>query len=86
MKSDPLFFNCNQNPGELDDWLSHLNPNSKIVVPAAYAVSSLRNAAVGDRFQFERLGIFYNPIIKIIEYRNIPSLSSELRALYSTYR
>lgn len=47
----------NQNPGELgDDWLSDLNPESKVVIPGAYAVSSLKNAAVGDRFQFERLG------------------------------
>ncbi|KAM7484579.1 hypothetical protein LguiA_000588 [Lonicera macranthoides] len=53
---DKLFLK--ENPGELDDWLAHLNPNSKIVVPAAYAVSSLHNAAVGDRFQFERLGYF----------------------------
>ena len=45
-----------QNPAELDDWLGDLNPQSKVVVPSAYAVPSLKNAAVGDRFQFERLG------------------------------
>ncbi|KAE8653772.1 Glutamine--tRNA ligase [Hibiscus syriacus] len=64
--SDPLkvevrlfdkLFNS-ENPAELDDWLTDLNPNSKVVVPAAYAVPSLRNAAVGDTFQFERLGYF----------------------------
>ncbi|KAK8643523.1 hypothetical protein V6N13_012815 [Hibiscus sabdariffa] len=64
--SDPLkvevrlfdkLFNS-ENPAELDDWLADLNPNSKVVVPAAYAVPSLRNAAIGDTFQFERLGYF----------------------------
>ncbi|KAL4279801.1 hypothetical protein GQ457_03G026060 [Hibiscus cannabinus] len=46
------------NPAELDYWLVDLNPNSKVVVPAAYAVPSLRNVVVGDTFQFERLGYF----------------------------
>ncbi|GAV59161.1 LOW QUALITY PROTEIN: tRNA-synt_1c_C domain-containing protein, partial [Cephalotus follicularis] len=30
----------------------------KVVKPAAFVVPSLQNAAVGDRFQFERLGKF----------------------------
>ncbi|KAL7001121.1 glutamine--tRNA ligase, partial [Sarracenia purpurea var. burkii] len=50
---DRLFLS--ENPAELDDWLGDLNPESKEVIPGAYAVSSLKNAAVGDRFQFERL-------------------------------
>ncbi|XP_021288281.1 glutamine--tRNA ligase, cytoplasmic [Herrania umbratica] len=53
---DKLF--NSENPAELDDWLADLNPDSKVVVPAAYAVPSLRDAAVGDTFQFERLGYF----------------------------
>ncbi|XAR52421.1 Glutamine--tRNA ligase [Bertholletia excelsa] len=53
---DRLFHS--ENPAELDDWLADLNPESKVVVPGAYAVPSLKNAAVGDRFQFERLGYF----------------------------
>ncbi|XP_039072102.1 glutamine--tRNA ligase, cytoplasmic-like isoform X2 [Hibiscus syriacus] len=53
---DKLF--NSENPAELDDWLADLNPNSKVVVPAAYAVPSLWNAAIGDTFQFERLGYF----------------------------
>lgn len=48
-----------QNPAELDNWLADLNPESKVVIPGAYAVPSLRTAAVGDRFQFERLGKFW---------------------------
>ena len=48
-----LFF---QNPAEFDNWLADLNSDSKVEIPAAYAVSSLRDAAVGDTFQFERLG------------------------------
>lgn len=53
---DKLF--NSENPAELDDWLSDLNPDSKVVIPEAYAEPSLHSAAVGDRFQFERLGYF----------------------------
>ncbi|KAK4409619.1 Glutamine--tRNA ligase, cytoplasmic [Sesamum angolense] len=53
---DKLFLS--ENPAELDDWLGDLNPNSKVVITDAYAVPSLKNAAVGDKFQFERLGYF----------------------------
>uniref|UniRef100_A0A803MYN6 tRNA synthetases class I (E and Q) anti-codon binding domain-containing protein n=1 Tax=Chenopodium quinoa TaxID=63459 RepID=A0A803MYN6_CHEQI len=53
---DRLFLS--ENPAELDDWLGDLNSNSKIVIPDAYAVSTLQNAVLGDRFQFERLGYF----------------------------
>ncbi|XP_057529050.1 glutamine--tRNA ligase, cytoplasmic-like [Amaranthus tricolor] len=53
---DKLF--KSENPAELDDWLGDLNPNSKIVISDAYAVSALREAVLGDRFQFERLGYF----------------------------
>lgn len=51
---------CLQNPAELDDWLGDLNPLSKVVMPRAYAVPTLHTAAVGDNFQFERLGKFKN--------------------------
>ncbi|XP_010272844.1 PREDICTED: glutamine--tRNA ligase [Nelumbo nucifera] len=53
---DKLFIS--ENPAELDDWLADLNPHSKEVIPEALAVASLSSAAVGDRFQFERLGYF----------------------------
>ncbi|GMP83345.1 hypothetical protein CsSME_00037294 [Camellia sinensis var. sinensis] len=53
---DRLFLS--ENPAELDDWLGDLNPESKVVMPGAYAVPSVKNAAVGDTFQFERLGYF----------------------------
>ncbi|KAF2322587.1 hypothetical protein GH714_019211 [Hevea brasiliensis] len=53
---DKLF--NSENPAELDDWLSDLNPRSKVVMSNAYAVPSLKNAAAGERFQFERLGYF----------------------------
>ncbi|XP_059658809.1 glutamine--tRNA ligase, cytoplasmic-like, partial [Cornus florida] len=53
---DKLFLS--ESPAELDDWLGDLNPQSKVVMSDAYAVPSLKNAAVGDRFQFERLGYF----------------------------
>ncbi|KAK9750411.1 hypothetical protein RND81_02G194900 [Saponaria officinalis] len=47
-----------ENPAELDDWLADLNPNSKVVIPNAYAVPELQSAVLGHRFQFERLGYF----------------------------
>nr|CAB3464148.1 unnamed protein product [Digitaria exilis] len=47
-----------ENPAELEDWLGDLNPQSKEVVKGAYAVPSLANAVLGDKFQFERLGYF----------------------------
>lgn len=53
---DKLF--NSENPAEHEDWLSDVNPQSKVVISGAYAVPSLRDAAMGDRFQFERLGYF----------------------------
>lgn len=47
---------CYQNPAELEDWLGDMNPHSKAVISDAYGVPALRDAAVGDKFQFERLG------------------------------
>ncbi|XVF02243.1 hypothetical protein REPUB_Repub04eG0159200 [Reevesia pubescens] len=47
-----------ENTAELDNWLADLNPDSKVVIPTAYAVAALGNATVGDTFQFERLGYF----------------------------
>ncbi|KAI3943760.1 hypothetical protein MKW98_004265 [Papaver atlanticum] len=53
---DKLF--VSENPAELEEYLTDLNPESKEVIPEAFGVSSLRDAAVGDKFQFERLGYF----------------------------
>ncbi|KAL6529220.1 Glutamine--tRNA ligase, cytoplasmic [Orobanche gracilis] len=54
---DKLF--SSENPAELEEkWLGDLNPHSKVVLTDAYAVPSLRDAAIGDSFQFERLGYF----------------------------
>nr|XP_043613934.1 glutamine--tRNA ligase [Erigeron canadensis] len=53
---DKLFLS--ENPGELDNWLDDLNPESKVVMPCAYAVPSLKHTEVDDKFQFERLGYF----------------------------
>nr|GMD15320.1 glutamine--tRNA ligase [Ipomoea batatas] len=47
-----------ENPAEIDNWLGDINPHSKVVMPNAYAVPLLQNAAVGDKFQFDRLGYF----------------------------
>ncbi|KAK1416135.1 hypothetical protein QVD17_31923 [Tagetes erecta] len=53
---DKLFIS--ENPGELDNWLDDLNPESKVVIPCSYAVPPLRHAKADDKFQFERLGYF----------------------------
>nr|GEW77335.1 glutamine--tRNA ligase-like [Tanacetum cinerariifolium] len=53
---DKLF--KSENPGELDNWLDDLNPESKVVIPCAYGVPPLKYAEVEDKFQFERLGYF----------------------------
>ncbi|KAJ7529861.1 hypothetical protein O6H91_15G069300 [Diphasiastrum complanatum] len=53
---DKLFLS--ENPGELDDWLADLNPNSKVVIEDALAVPALKHAKIGDKFQFERIGYF----------------------------
>ena len=52
-----------QNPAELEDWLSDLNPHSKEVMQNAYAVPVLGSAVTGDKFQFERLGKFLLPLL-----------------------
>ena len=40
------------------DYKTYLNPDSVKVISAAKLEPSLRNAAPGTRFQFERLGYF----------------------------
>jgi glutaminyl-tRNA synthetase len=48
-----------ENPAsEEGDFKSYLNPNSLTVVPTAYAEADLKNAQLGDKFQFIRLGYF----------------------------
>jgi glutaminyl-tRNA synthetase len=50
-----------ENPSEDSegsDFTANLNPNSLETVPAAKIEPSLRGAASGDRYQFERLGYF----------------------------
>lgn len=48
-----------EDPTELgDNWLSDLNPASKEIITGAFAVPSLANAVLGDKFQFERIGYF----------------------------
>jgi glutaminyl-tRNA synthetase len=50
-----------ENPAEVEegqDFTANLNPNSLEVITRAKMEPSLANAAVGSRFQFERLGYF----------------------------
>jgi glutaminyl-tRNA synthetase len=47
-----------EEPGALEDWLADLNPNSLQVVQGAFVDPSLRDAPIGHRVQFERVGYF----------------------------
>jgi glutaminyl-tRNA synthetase len=56
---DTLF--TNENPNEVEegqDFTANLNPNSLEVLAGCKVEPSLRDAAVGSRYQFERLGYF----------------------------
>ncbi|RME82965.1 MAG: glutamine--tRNA ligase/YqeY domain fusion protein [Planctomycetota bacterium] len=53
---NPLFLQ--ENPDEAEDYKSCLNPNSLEVIFPAYLEPGLKDAKVGDHFQFERLGYF----------------------------
>ncbi|EOA34714.1 hypothetical protein CARUB_v10022284mg [Capsella rubella] len=53
---DKLF--NSQNPSELENWLDDINTNSRKVVSNAFAVPTLKEAVLGDKFQFERKGYF----------------------------
>lgn len=61
MNSYEFIYLLLQNPAELEDWLSDLNPKSKEVIHGAVAEPSLHTAVVGDKFQFERLGKLKTP-------------------------
>jgi glutaminyl-tRNA synthetase len=67
--SVPHAFNCElrlydrlflpENPAEAEgDFKDHLNPDSLEILTNAWAEPALRNAAVGDKFQFMRKGYF----------------------------
>lgn len=45
-------------PGDADEWIQDLNPESCVTVQGALAGPGLANAKPGDRFQLERLGYF----------------------------
>ncbi len=47
-----------ENPGELDNWLEYINPNSLMIVSNAKLEPFLKGAKPLDKFQFERLGYF----------------------------
>jgi glutaminyl-tRNA synthetase len=48
-----------ENPSaEEGDFKSYINENSLNVIHNAYAEADLKNAAIGDKFQFIRLGYF----------------------------
>ena len=55
---DNLFTRESPGEGEGRDFLDDLNPNSLEVVSGAKLEPSLRGAAAGSRYQFERLGYF----------------------------
>lgn len=56
---DRLFTVPSPGSGHVDgNFLRDLNPDSKRVLPRALVEDSLRNATVGETFQFERVGYF----------------------------
>lgn len=47
-----------ENPGEMENWLDYINPNSLEIIPNAKIEPFLKNAKPLEKFQFERLGYF----------------------------
>jgi glutaminyl-tRNA synthetase len=47
-----------ENPGSEENFVKYLNPHSLDTLMTCYAEQSLKNAAPGSQFQFERLGYF----------------------------
>lgn len=47
-----------EDPGNEEDFLKYLNPDSLETVTTCYVEQSLKNAEPGSRYQFERLGYF----------------------------
>jgi len=54
---DRLFMNESPDSDEAKDFMEFLNPNSLKIIEA-YAEPSLKEANIGDRFQFQRIGYF----------------------------
>lgn len=47
-----------EEPATKENWLDYINPNSLVIIPNALIEPSLKNAKIGHKFQFERLGYF----------------------------
>ena len=47
-----------EDPGSEEEFLNYLNPESLTVLTTCFAEGSLKNAAPGSQYQFERLGYF----------------------------
>jgi glutaminyl-tRNA synthetase len=57
---DHLFMKRDPNDvGEEEDYKASLNPNSLEVLPSCLVEPSLKDAAPGSRYQFERMGYFF---------------------------
>ena len=55
-KYDKLFLTAN--PGELEDYLENLNPDSLVILKDCKIDADLKDANIGDSFQFMRNGYF----------------------------
>jgi len=53
---DKLF--KSEDPAQVSDWVADLNPESLVVKSSALVDPSVKDAAVGTQFQFERVGYF----------------------------
>jgi glutaminyl-tRNA synthetase len=71
-----------ENPNEVEDgqdFTANLNPNSLEVITHAKLEPSLANAAIGSRYQFERLGYFcVDPIRSLASWCSIAPWRSRI--------
>jgi glutaminyl-tRNA synthetase len=55
---DSLFLDGDGDDAESQDFTDSLNPNSLMIPPSSRIEPSVKGAAPGTRFQFERVGYF----------------------------
>ena len=67
------------NPGAEEDFLACVDENSKEIIKDAALESSLKNAKVGDSFQFEREGYFCVESKDFVEGAPVFNLTVALR-------
>jgi glutaminyl-tRNA synthetase len=82
---DRLFDVAQPDMGD-EDFLAHLNPDSRQRLSAALVEPSLRSAAPEDRFQFERLGYYCLDPVEYAAGRRVFSRTVSLRDSWAKQR